>query len=80
MSTSTAIKVGSGQIAQLGERDSNAPPSVESVISEEQEVDFKVRDFPSLDEMEREINGKDEDFENSKAEHEQDNESETMIR
>ena len=68
MSDNTAIKVGSGQIAQLGEKDSNKSPSVESVISEEQETDFKVRDFPSLDEMEREINGKNDDFKNNKGE------------
>ena len=64
------LKIGSGQIAQLGDRDdSNNPPSVESVNSEEREtlqrggkgVDFKVRDFPSLEDLEQEINGKDED-------------------
>ena len=60
MSVITSLKVGSGQIAQLGEKDSNSP-SVESVVDEEKRVDFKVRDFPSLDDIEREINGKNEE-------------------
>ena len=62
------LKIGSGQIAQLGDRDdSNSPLSVESVNSEEREAlhrehrpDFKVRDFPSFEDLDREIDGQDE--------------------
>ena len=63
MSVINSLKVGSGQIAQLGEKNSNSP-SVESVADDEQQPNFKVRDFPSFDQMEREINGKDEEVKN----------------
>lgn len=68
------LKIGSGQIAQLGGKDgSNNPPSVESVNSEEREalhrgqgMDFKARDFPSFEDLEQEINGADEAFQKSR--------------